>query len=42
MPPHQSQRQHQPDFERYALMDQEWYSIVIGSPARAGATSLVD
>lgn len=39
---HQSQRQHQPNFERYALTDEEWYSVVIGSPARAGATSLFD
>jgi hypothetical protein len=37
-----SQRQHQPNFERYALTDEEWYSVVIGSAAPAGATSLFD
>ena len=39
---HESQRQHQPNFERYALTDEEWYSVVIGRPARAGAISLFD
>lgn len=39
---HQSQRQHQANFERYAVTDEEWYSVVTGSPALAGATSLFD
>ena len=39
---HTPQRQHQPNFERYALTDEEWYSVVIGSAARAGATRLFD
>ncbi|CAN5888781.1 PIG-L family deacetylase [soil metagenome] len=39
---HTSQRQHQPNFERHALTDEEWYSVVIGSAAPTGATSLFD
>ena len=39
---HRSQQQHQPNFERYACTDEEWYSVVIGKPARTGATSLFD
>ena len=39
---HQTQRQHQVNFERYALTDDEWYSVIIGNPAPVGATSLFD
>lgn len=38
---HRSQRQHQDNFERYALTDSEWYSVAIGTPAPPDAGSLL-
>ena len=37
---HRSQRQHQQNFERYAMVDSEWYSVASGLPAPEGAEDL--
>ena len=37
---HRSQRQHQANFERYALVDAECYSVAAGVPAPSGAADL--
>ena len=37
---HRSQRQHQDNFERYAIVDSEWYSVAAGLPAPEGAEDL--
>jgi LmbE family N-acetylglucosaminyl deacetylase len=38
---HRSQQQHRQNFERYAIVDAEWYSVGIGAPAPEGATDLL-
>ena len=37
---HRSQRQHQANFERYALVDAEWYSVAWGDAAPLNAEDL--
>jgi LmbE family N-acetylglucosaminyl deacetylase len=37
---HRSQRQHQENFERYAIVDAEWYSVATGVPAPESAEDL--
>jgi LmbE family N-acetylglucosaminyl deacetylase len=37
---HRSQRQHQENFERYAMVEAEWYSVAGGTPAPNGAEDL--
>lgn len=37
---HRSQQQHRANFERYAIVDSEWYSIASGSAAPGGAADL--
>ena len=37
---HRSQQQHRHNFERYAIVDAEWYSVAAGEAAPAGAADL--
>ena len=37
---HRSQQQHRANFERYAIVDAEWYSVAAGFPAPEGAEDL--
>jgi hypothetical protein len=39
---HRTQRQHQANFERIAMTDDECYFVAIGTPAPPGASGLFD